>query len=148
MNKKTINLILSGCGKIPEYKTVGASGADLYSSNTNDIIINPLERKLIPTGIKIELLKGCEAQVRPRSGLSLKKGLVAIFGTIDSDYRGEVGIILVNLSNETHIIKRGERFAQLVFIGEGGLFRAEFKQVDNFNKKTERGENGFGHTGK
>jgi len=141
-----IKVINNSRHKLPEYKTEGASGLDLQANleSENLFIIRPLERKLIPTGISLEIPQGYEAQVRPRSGLSLKVGLTAILGTIDSDYRGEIGVIAVNLSNENIIVKDGERVAQLVFQ------KVETVQLENTTQLsfTERGDNGFGSTGK
>lgn len=147
MKKRQVNIILKGFGKLPLYATEHAAGADLYSANAQDIVLQPMERKIIPTGVFIELPIDAEAQIRPRSGLSAKKGIVAIFGTIDSDYQGEVGIIIINLSNEPFIIERGERLAQMVCNGDGGLFQADWNQVEDFSRESERGTCGFGHSG-
>ena len=147
MKKRQVNIILKGFGKLPLYATEHAAGADLYSANAQDIVLQPMERKIIPTGVFIELPIDAEAQIRPRSGLSAKKGIVAILGTIDSDYQGEVGIIVINLSNEPFIIERGERLAQMVCNGDGGLFQADWNQVSDFSRESERGAGGFGHTG-
>lgn len=147
MKKRQVNIILKGFGKLPLYATEHAAGADLYSANAQDIVLQPMERKIIPTGVFIELPIDAEAQIRPRSGLSAKKGIVAILGTIDSDYQGEVGIIVINLSNEPFIIERGERLAQMVCNGDGGLFQADWHQVRDFSRESERGAGGFGHTG-
>ena len=147
MKKRQVNIILKGFGKLPLYATEHAAGADLYSANAQDIVLQPMERKIIPTGVFIELPIDAEAQIRPRSGLSAKKGIFAIFGTIDSDYQGEVGIIIINLSNEPFIIERGERLAQMVCNGDGGLFQADWNQVEDFSRESERGTGGFGHSG-
>lgn len=147
MKKRQVNIILKGFGKLPLYATEHAAGADLYSANAQDIVLQPMERKVIPAGVYMELPIDAEAQIRPRSGLSAKKGIVAILGTIDSDYQGEVGIIVINLSNEPFIIERGERLAQMVCNGDGGLFQADWNQVEDFSRESERGEGGFGHTG-
>lgn len=147
MKKRQVNIILKGFGKLPLYATEHAAGADLYSANAQDIVLQPMECKIIPTGVFIELPIDAEAQIRPRSGLSAKKGIVAIFGTIDSDYQGEVGIIIINLSNEPFIIERGERLAQMVCNGDGGLFQADWNQVEDFSRESERGTGGFGHSG-
>lgn len=133
---------------MPEYKTEQAAGADLYSANEIGVPLSPGERRLIPTGIKIALPDGSEAQIRPRSGLSLKEGISVVFGTIDADYRGEIGIVVHNIDNRTHTIYSGERIAQIVFNGIGGLFQAEFEQIEQFEGTTERGEGGFGSTGR
>ncbi len=131
---------------MPEYKTEGAAGMDLVASNDEDIVLNSLERYLVPTGIKIELPHGYEAQIRPRSGLSIKNGisLINCVGTVDEDYRGEVKVGLVNLSNTPYTIKRGERIAQMVV---APVTKAEIQLVDTLTE-TQRGEGGFGSTGK
>ena len=147
MNKRKVNIIVKGYGKLPLYATPHSAGADLYSANASDIVLQPMERKLIPTGLYLELPEDAEAQIRPRSGLSLKKGIVVIFGTIDADYQGEVGIIVINLSDETFVIERGERLSQMVLNGNGGLFQGEWNQVSEFTRESERGKGGFGHTG-
>lgn len=147
MNTREVSLILRHYGKTPIYATEHSAGADLFSANANDVILLPGERKLIPTGVCIELPEDSEAQVRPRSGLALKQGVVTILGTIDADYQGEIGIILINLGSEPFIVHRGERLAQLVFNGAGGLYQAQFKHVTAFERESERGEGGFGHTG-
>ena len=137
---------LEHCAGLPEYKTEGAAGMDLVASNDEDIVLKPLERFLVPTGIKVELPHGYEAQIRPRSGLSIKHGisLINCVGTVDEDYRGEVKAGLVNVSNETYIIKRGERIAQMVI---APTTRAEIQVVEELSE-TQRGEGGFGSTGK
>ena len=131
--------------ELPEYKTEGSAGMDLkaFLKNVDFIQIPSLETRLIPTGIKIQLPVGYEAQIRPRSGLSLKQGLVATLGTIDSDYRGEVGVILANLSKETKIVENGDRVAQMVI---KKVEHATWDEVEVLDE-TERGEGGFGHTG-
>ena len=131
---------------IPQYQTEGAAGMDLCAAIEEPIELKPLERKLIPTGLKIELEHGYEAQVRPRSGLSIKHGITLIncIGTIDEDYRGEVCVPLVNISNETYTIQPQERIAQMV------IARVEQAQIKVVTELTEtvRGEGGFGSTGK
>jgi dUTP pyrophosphatase len=131
---------------LPEYQTAGAAGMDLYAAITEPVTLKPLERTLVPTGIKIELEHGYEAQVRPRSGLSIKHGITLIncVGTIDEDYRGEVCIPVVNLSNETYTIQPDERIAQMV------IARVEQAQIEVCTELTcsARGEGGFGSTGK
>ena len=131
---------------IPEYKTEGAAGMDLCAAISEPVTLKPLERALIPTGIKIELEHGYEAQVRPRSGLSIKHGITLIncVGTIDEDYRGEVCIPVVNLSNETYTILPDERIAQMV------ISRVEQAKIEVVAELTEtaRGEGGFGSPGK
>lgn len=136
---------LPHCAGMPEYKTKGAAGMDLVASNDEDITLKPLERFLIPTGIKIELPENYEAQIRPRSGLSIKNGisLINCVGTIDEDYRGEIKVGLVNLSNETYTIERGERIAQMII---APVTKADIQVVDELSETT-RGEGGFGSTG-
>ena len=131
---------------VPEYKTEGAAGMDLYAAIDKAITLQPLERRLIPTGIKIELEPGYEAQIRPRSGLSIKYGisLINCVGTIDEDYRGEVCVPLVNVSNEAYTILPDERIAQMVITK---YERAEIEVVTELSE-TARGEGGFGSTGK
>lgn len=133
--------------KIPKYKTIGSVGFDI-SSNDNEIItLRPGERRLIHTGLYIEIPIGYELQIRPRSGLSLKKGFVPALGTIDNDYRGEIGIIAMNLSkDEDIVINKGDRIAQGVI---SPVINAVFKQVNSIDKlsKTDRGNGGFGSTG-
>ena len=131
---------------LPEYKTEGAAGMDLCAAISEPIILKPLERKLIPTGLKIELEHGYEAQIRPRSGLSIKHGvsLINCVGTIDEDYRGEVCVGLVNISNEEYIIQPDERIAQMVI---AKVEQANIEVVTELSE-TQRGEGGFGSTGK
>lgn len=131
---------------VPEYKTAGAAGMDLCAAISEPITLKPLERALVPTGLKIELEHGYEAQVRPRSGLSIKHGITLIncVGTIDEDYRGEVCIPVVNLSNETYTIQPDERIAQMI------IARVEQAEIEVVTELTEtvRGAGGFGSTGK
>jgi len=129
----------------PDYKTSGSSGIDLQANIEGPIILKPLEPRLIPTGIYVSIPEGYEGQVRARSGLALKHGITLAngVGTIDSDYRGEIGTILVNLSKKDYIINRGDRIAQLVFIK---YEKVEFEEVDTLDN-TIRGQGGFGHTG-
>lgn len=131
---------------VPEYKTQGAAGMDLCAAISEPITLQPLERKLIPTGLKIELEHGYEAQIRPRSGLSIKHGisLINCIGTIDEDYRGEVCIPIVNISNKAYTIQPDERIAQMVI---AKYEQAEIKVVTELSD-TERGAGGFGSTGK
>lgn len=131
---------------LPEYKTEGSAGMDLQADIEDEIILKPLHRVLVPTGLYLEVPKGYEAQVRARSGLALNSGITLAngIGTIDSDYRGEVGVILVNLSNFDYQIKRGHRIAQLVFT----KYEEVELQVEEILEDTERGAGGFGHTGK
>ncbi len=131
---------------LPEYKTEGAAGMDLSAAIEEPITLKPLERTLVPTGIKIELEHGYEAQVRPRSGLSIKHGITLIncVGTIDEDYRGELCVPVVNLSNEEYTIQPQERIAQMII---ARVEQAKIEVVTELSD-TERGEGGFGSTGK
>jgi len=131
---------------LPQYETPGSAGVDVRANTTEAITLKPLERTLVKTGLFLELPLGTEAQVRPRSGLAYKQGITVLNtpGTIDSDYRGEVGVILVNISNEEVIIEPNERIAQLVFAKVDQVF---FEQVTTLGD-TKRGTGGFGSTGK
>lgn len=129
--------------RLPEYKTPYSAGMDLKANIGVPVKIGPMERELIPTGLHIQLPEGCEAQIRPRSGLSLKQGLMAILGTIDKDYTGDVGVILINLSKDPIIVNPGDRIAQLVV---SKYEHVEWKEVAELDK-TERGDGGFGSTG-
>jgi len=130
---------------LPAYQTEAASGLDLLAANAEDIIVAPGEVKLVPTGMYISIPPGYEAQIRPRSGLALKHGVTIVNapGTIDSDYRGEVGVIIGNVGSEAFAVKRGMRIAQMVF---QEVVRASLEEVEDLDG-TERGEGGFGHTG-
>ena len=130
---------------LPQYETIGASGMDVRANISESINIEPLGRALIKTGLFIEMEIGLECQVRPRSGMALKKGITVLNtpGTVDADYRGEVGVILVNLSNETVTIEDGERVAQLVFCK---VEQVQLSEVEALNEST-RGADGFGSTG-
>jgi dUTP pyrophosphatase len=130
----------------PVYSTEYSAGMDIRANLNEPIILKSLERKLIPTGIFIELPKGFEAQIRPRSGLALKKGISVLNtpGTVDADYRGEVGVILVNLSSEDFIVTDGERICQMIVAKHETV---EWETVTQL-EETERGAGGFGHTGK
>ena len=131
---------------LPQYATEQSAGMDLRANLSTPIVLKPLQRCLVPTGLFMALPKGFEAQVRPRSGLALKKGIGVLNapGTIDADYRGEVCVILVNLSSEDFIIEDGERIAQMVIARHE---QAEWRMVETLDE-TERGAGGFGHTGK
>lgn len=130
---------------LPQYATIHSAGMDLRANLEEKVVIKPLERKLIPTGLFIELPVGYEAQIRPRSGLAIKKGITVLNspGTIDADYRGEICIILINLSSEDFIIEDGERICQMVIAAHE---QAEWVEVDSLDA-TDRGTGGFGHTG-
>jgi dUTP pyrophosphatase len=145
MEKIKVKVINVSNNPLPAYTTPTDAGMDLRANISEQVVLQPMERKLIPTGIKIQLPIGYEAQVRPRSGLALKHGITVLNtpGTIDADYRGEICVILVNLSQEEFVINDGERIAQMVIAKhETGEF-VEVEQLDD----TERGEGGFGHTG-
>lgn len=140
-----IKIINTSSHDLPHYQTALSAGMDLRANNPEPIELGPLERAIIPTGIFIELPSGYEAQIRPRSGLAAKKGvsLVNSPGTIDADYRGEIGVILVNLSNEPFTVERGERIAQMVIAKHE---QARWVEADQLGE-SERGEKGFGSTG-
>lgn len=131
---------------LPEYSTEASAGMDLRASLEKEMALKPMERCLVPTGLFLEIPVGFEAQIRPRSGLAIKKGITVLNapGTIDADYRGEVCIILVNLSNETFVIKDGERICQMVIAKHE---KAEWESVETL-QDSARGTGGFGHTGK
>ena len=135
-----VQVVNKGHQPLPAYATVQSAGMDLRANIDEPIVLKPLERRLIPTGLHIALPAGYEAQVRPRSGLALKKGITVLNspGTIDADYRGEVGVLLINLSQEDFVVNDGERIAQHE--------QAEFVEVDVLDE-TERGDGGYGHTG-
>ncbi|NNK73858.1 MAG: dUTP diphosphatase [Flavobacteriaceae bacterium] len=141
----TIKIRNTSNNPVPNYETILSAGMDLKSALDEDVILEPLERTLIKTGLFIELPAGFEAQIRPRIGLALKKGITVLNspGTIDADYRGEIGVILVNLSNEPVRIKAGERVAQMVV---ARYEQAHWKEVEVLTE-TSRGEGGFGSTG-
>ena len=140
-----IQVINKGHQPLPKYATPQSAGMDLRANLEEPIILRPLERRLIPTGLHIALPAGYEAQVRPRSGLALKKGITVLNspGTIDADYRGEVGVLLVNLSQDDFVVNDGERIAQMVIARHE---QGEFETVEVLDE-TERGEGGYGHTG-
>ena len=140
-----IQVVNRGHQQLPAYATPQSAGMDLRANLDAPVELKPMERRLIPTGLHISLPKGYEAQVRPRSGLALKKGITVLNtpGTIDADYRGEIGVVLINLSQETFIVEDGERIAQMVIARhEQGAF-IPVEVLD----ETERGEGGYGHTG-
>ncbi len=130
---------------LPTYETTGSAGMDIRAQLDDPVVLQPLERTLIPTGLYIELPQGYEAQIRPRSGLAAKKGITVANapGTIDSDYRGEIKVIVINLSNDTHTLQDGERVAQMVIAKHEQVGWEEVDQLTG----TERGAGGFGHTG-
>ena len=141
-----VKIINQSENALPAYQTNGSAGLDLCARLEADVEIMPLQREIIPTGIFLEIPEGVEAQIRPRSGLAAKFGLTVLNspGTIDSDYRGEIKVILVNLSNQPFVVKSGERIAQMVF---ASYIKAQLKEVQELND-TQRGTGGFGHTGK
>ena len=141
-----INIVNRSKHELPQYATALSAGMDLRANLDLPVVLKPLERKLIPTGLFIELPVGYEAQIRPRSGLAIKKGVTILNspGTIDADYRGEICVILVNLSNEDFLVEDGERICQMVIAAHE---QAEWNQVEILNE-TDRGAGGFGHTGK
>lgn len=141
-----VRRVRGGDHNLPCYMTVHAAGMDLCADLADDLVLNPGERKLVPTGLAIALPDGFEAQIRPRSGLALEHGIALVNspGTIDPDYRGEIRVILINHGIEPFVVKRGERIAQMVF---APFARAELVEVDELDE-TARGEGGFGHTGR
>lgn len=141
-----IQIINRSRHQLPEYATPLSAGMDLRANIDAPIVLKPMERKIIPTGLFIALPAGYEAQVRPRSGLAIKKGITVLNapGTIDADYRGEIGVILINLSTEDLVIEDGERIAQMVIARHEQI---SWEPVDELDQ-TERGAGGFGHSGK
>ncbi len=141
----TVKIINRSGNLLPEYATALAAGMDVRADNAEPIVLRPLERALVPTGLYLEIPAGYEIQVRPRSGLAIKKGITVLNspGTVDADYRGELRVILVNLSNEDFTVERGERIAQIVLAAHG---RIEWEEVEKLDESA-RGEGGFGSTG-
>ncbi|MEM6800666.1 MAG: dUTP diphosphatase [Bacteroidota bacterium] len=141
-----VKIINTSSNPLPTYATLASAGVDLYANNESPVTLGSLERTMIPTGLFMELPIGYEAQVRPRSGLAIKHGisLVNTPGTIDADYRGEIKVILVNLSKEPFTIQKGERIAQMVIAKHEQVDWVEVQELS----ETERGAGGFGHTGK
>lgn len=140
-----VKIVNSSGNPLPDYSTSSSAGMDLRANLDQAVTLEPLERKLIPTGLFMELPEGFEAQIRPRSGLALKKGISVLNtpGTIDADYRGEIGIILVNLSGEAFVVEHGERICQMVI---NKVESIQWNQVESL-EESERGKGGFGHTG-
>ena len=140
-----IKIVNRGHQPLPAYATEQSAGMDLRANLSEPVVLHPLERRLIPTGLYIALPAGYEAQVRPRSGLALKKGITVLNspGTIDADYRGEIGVLLINLSNDDFVVNDGERIAQMVVARHE---QGEFVDVEVLDE-TERGAGGYGHTG-
>lgn len=146
MPKIAVNIVNTSSNQLPAYATEGSAGMDMRANLDETVVLQPLERKLVPTGLFIELPEGYEAQVRPRSGLAINQGITCLNspGTVDSDYRGEIKVILINLGNEPQQIKHGDRIAQMVI---SKVEKADLQLVESL-QLTERGEGGFGHTGK
>lgn len=140
-----IRIINRGSQQLPAYATPQSAGMDLRANIEDPITLRPLERRIVPTGLYIALPEGYEAQVRPRSGLALKHGITVLNspGTIDSDYRGEIGVLLINLSDTPFVINAGERIAQMVVVRHEQAELIEVEELDD----TERGAGGYGHTG-
>ncbi len=141
----TIRLINRSSNPLPAYATPLSAGMDLRANLLEPVVLQPMERRLIPTGLFIQLPEGYEAQIRPRSGMALKKGITVLNtpGTIDADYRGEIGVILINLSTQPVVIEPAERICQMVI---ARYEQAQLVEVETLDE-TERGEGGFGHTG-
>ena len=140
-----IKIINKSSNDLPKYETASSAGMDIRAYLDNEIIIKPLERTLIPTGLYISLPKGYEAQIRPRSGLAIKRGITVLNspGTIDADYRGEICVILINLSNEEYTVKNGDRIAQVIIAKHSNVVWEEVIELD----LSSRGNKGFGSTG-
>ena len=145
MQNIRVNIINTSSNELPAYATSGSSGMDIRANLQSDVLLQPLERQLIPTGLFIELPEGYEAQMRPRSGFAIKQGITCLNspGTIDADYRGEVGVLLINLGAADFEVKDGERVAQMVI---ANYVRVGFEEVPDL-RASERGAGGFGHTG-
>ena len=140
-----IKIINKSSNDLPKYETASSAGMDIRAYLENEIIIKPLERTLIPTGLYVSLPKGYEAQIRPRSGLAIKRGITVLNspGTIDADYRGEICVILINLSNEEYTLKNGDRIAQVIIAKHSNVVWEEVIELD----LSSRGNKGFGSTG-
>ena len=141
-----VKIVNKSKNSLPCYATQYSAGMDLRANLDMPVVLKPLERVLVPTGLYIELPKGYEAQIRPRSGLAIKRGITVLNtpGTIDADYRGEICVVLINLSNDNYVIKNGERISQMIIASHE---KVEWKEINVINN-TIRGEGGFGHTGK
>lgn len=146
MSKINVRIINRSSNELPAYATDGSAGMDIRADLSGPLVLKPLERQLVPTGLFIELPLGYEAQIRPRSGLAIKHGITCLNtpGTIDSDYRGEIKVILINLSNEDQVLHPGDRIAQMVI---AAVEQVEWDQVETISE-TVRSAGGFGHTGK
>ncbi len=145
MQMIAVNIVNNSTNPLPAYATSGSAGMDIRANLEEPVTLQPLERYLVPTGLFIELPDGYEAQVRPRSGLAIKQGITCLNspGTVDSDYRGELKVILINLSNTVQVIHHGDRIAQMVI---ASTVKAELILTDTLSE-SQRGEGGFGHTG-
>ena len=146
MQSVQIKIVNNSANPLPQYATEGSSGMDIRAALDIPLTLQPLQRTLVPTGLFVEIPSGYEIQVRPRSGLAIKHGITCLNspGTIDSDYRGEIKIVLINLSSEEQVINPGDRIAQMII---QKVERADFEQVEILNE-TARADGGFGHTGK
>jgi dUTP pyrophosphatase len=142
----TVQIVNKSHHPLPSYATIGSSGMDIRAFIDKPIVLQPFERSLIPTGIYLSIPEHLEVQIRPRSGLAIKQGITCLNtpGTIDADYRGEIKVILINLSNTEQVISDGDRIAQMVF---QNVEKANWNLVENLDN-TQRGDGGFGHTGK
>lgn len=140
-----VKIVNKSGNPLPAYSTIESAGMDVRAFLSEPITLNPMERILVPTGLYIQLPSGYECQIRPRSGLALKKGITVLNtpGTIDADYRGEIGVILINLSQEPFVINNGERICQMVI---KSYVKAEWEETESLDE-SDRGEGGFGHTG-
>lgn len=145
INRIKVKIINRSGFPLPAYETLSSAGMDLRAAIENPIVLKPLERMLLPTGLRVQLPQGYEMQIRPRSGLALRHGisLVNTPGTVDADYRGEIGVIIINLSNEPFTINPGERIAQMVI---SQYTKIEWEEAERLDE-TKRGDGGFGHTG-
>jgi dUTP pyrophosphatase len=146
MPKLKVKIINQSGNGLPEYATEGSSGMDIRANLTQPVVLHPMERMLVPAGFFIELPVGYEAQIRPRSGLALRQGITCLNspGTVDADYRGEIMVVLINLSQEEQTIRHGDRIAQMVI---AKVQKIRWKPVEKINE-TKRNQGGFGHTGK
>lgn len=145
MERIKVKIINRSGHELPAYETHSAAGMDVRACLEQPVVLKPLERALIPTGLRVQLPQGYEMQIRPRSGLALRNGITLVNtpGTVDADYRGEIGVIVINLSNEPFVINDGERICQMVV---SSYTRVDWVPVDRLDE-TERGDGGFGHTG-
>jgi len=145
MQTLQVNIVNTSSNPLPAYATTGSAGMDIRANLSEPVTLQPLERNLIPTGLFIELPEGYEAQIRPRSGMAIKLGITCLNspGTVDADYRGELKVILINLSNMEQVINHGDRIAQVII---AKTEKAQLVEVGEL-KESERGEGGFGHTG-